>query len=192
MRKIFIFLIFLCYIASISAQTKRTIHVATAGSLSSYISESEKYQIEELTLTGEINGDDLGFLREMAGQTIIIWDGEFSPTDGKLRVLDMSEVRVVAGGGAYFINDDIGGDYVYCCLENDDEIPSYIFKQCSVLTTVIIPNSVTSIGYSAFQGCSGLTSVTIPNNVTFIGGLAFQFCSGLTSIVSEKLRIRLL
>ncbi|WP_304960128.1 leucine-rich repeat domain-containing protein, partial [Muribaculum intestinale] len=34
--------------------------------------------------------------------------------------------------------------------------------------TVTIPNSVTSIGYSAFSGCSGLTSVTIPNSVTSI------------------------
>lgn len=49
----------------------------------------------------------------------------------------------------------------------------------------IIPNSVTSIGESAFSGCSDLTSITIPNSVTSIGGYAFCWCSGLTSIVSE-------
>ena len=38
----------------------------------------------------------------------------------------------------------------------------------------IIPNSVTSIGYSAFSGCSGLTSITIPNSVTSIGYSAFD------------------
>ena len=48
--------------------------------------------------------------------------------------------------------------------------------------TVTIPNSVTSIGYSAFSGCSGLTSVTIPNSVTSIGERAFSDCSGLTSV----------
>ncbi len=48
--------------------------------------------------------------------------------------------------------------------------------------TVTIPNSVTSIGYSAFSGCSGLTSVTIPNSVTSIGERAFSGCSGLTSV----------
>ena len=45
-----------------------------------------------------------------------------------------------------------------------------------------IPNSVTSIGSSAFYGCSGLTSITIPNSVTSIGSYAFSGCSGLTSV----------
>ena len=50
------------------------------------------------------------------------------------------------------------------------------------ITNLIIPNSVTSIGYSAFSGCSGLTSITIPNSVTSIGNYAFANCSGLTSV----------
>ena len=60
------------------------------------------------------------------------------------------------------------------------------FYGCSGLTSVTIPNSVTSIGVSAFYGCSGLTSVTIPNSVTSIGLSAFQFCSGLTSVTIPK------
>ena len=56
------------------------------------------------------------------------------------------------------------------------------FEGCSGLTSVTIPNSVTSIEYSAFYGCSGLTSVTIPNSVTSIGHSAFEGCSGLTSV----------
>ena len=56
------------------------------------------------------------------------------------------------------------------------------FSYCSGLTSVTIPNSVTSIGYDAFQGCSGLTSVTIGNSVTSIGSYAFSDCSGLTSV----------
>ncbi|MDY4184476.1 MAG: leucine-rich repeat domain-containing protein, partial [Sodaliphilus sp.] len=47
------------------------------------------------------------------------------------------------------------------------------FYGCSGLTSVTIPNSVTSIGERAFYGCSGLTSVTIPNSVTSIGYEAF-------------------
>ena len=54
------------------------------------------------------------------------------------------------------------------------------FCFCSVLSSVTIPNSVTSIGNSAFAYCSGLTSVTIPNSVTSIGNSAFSGCSGLT------------
>ena len=46
----------------------------------------------------------------------------------------------------------------------------------------IIPNSVTSIGASAFAVCRGLASVSIPNSVTSIGNGAFYYCSGLTSV----------
>ena len=56
------------------------------------------------------------------------------------------------------------------------------FRECSGLTSVTIPNSVTSIGDEAFRDCSGLTSVTIPNSVTSIGSWAFSGCSGLTSV----------
>lgn len=56
------------------------------------------------------------------------------------------------------------------------------FKKCSFLTSVTIPNSVTTIGRSAFECCSGLTSVIIPNSVTSIGDYAFDYCSGLTSV----------
>ena len=54
------------------------------------------------------------------------------------------------------------------------------FSRCSSLTSIIIPNSVTSIGRVAFFECSSLTSVTIPNSVTSIGYNAFYRCKSLT------------
>ena len=57
-----------------------------------------------------------------------------------------------------------------------------LFSFCSSLTSVTIPNSVTTIGGSAFSGCSALTSVTIPNSVTKIDNHTFEYCSTLTSI----------
>ena len=56
------------------------------------------------------------------------------------------------------------------------------FSGCTGLTSVEIPNSVTSIELNAFRKCSGLTSVTIPNSVVSIGSYAFYDCSSLTSI----------
>ncbi len=50
------------------------------------------------------------------------------------------------------------------------------FSYCSGLTSLTIPNSVTSIGYNVFEDCSGLISVTIPSSVTSIGNEAFWGC----------------
>ena len=50
------------------------------------------------------------------------------------------------------------------------------FSYCRSLTSVTIPNSVTTIGWSTFDGCISLTSVTIPNSVTTIDDNAFFYC----------------
>ena len=56
------------------------------------------------------------------------------------------------------------------------------FCGCRSLTSVTLPESVTSIGNYAFEGCSSLTSVTIPEGVTSIGSSAFIDCQSLTSV----------
>ena len=67
-------------------------------------------------------------------------------------------------------------------ITGSGQIPSGAFIYCGNLTSVTIPNSVTSIGRNAFNGCNGLTSITIPNSVESIGELAFANCFGLTSV----------
>ena len=56
------------------------------------------------------------------------------------------------------------------------------FDGCTRLTSVTIPNSVTSIGYGAFGDCTRLTSVAIPNGVKAIGTGTFKNCTSLTSV----------
>ena len=60
-------------------------------------------------------------------------------------------------------------------------ISEYAFQNCHI-ASVTIPNSVTTIGYSAFYQCRNLTSVTIGNGVTTIGDEAFGSCSRLTTV----------
>ena len=50
------------------------------------------------------------------------------------------------------------------------------------MTSITIPNSVTSVGEYCFYGCSSLTSITIPNSVTSLGDYCFADCRSLTSI----------
>jgi hypothetical protein len=73
----------------------------------------------------------------------------------------------------------------YNIKENTRLIADYAFGDGHKLTSVTIPNSVTSIGYGAFAYCTSLTSVTIPDGVTHIGDYAFHYCSSLETIVFE-------
>lgn len=61
-------------------------------------------------------------------------------------------------------------------------IGDYAFAYCYNLTSVSIPNNITSIGAYAFYNCFNLTNISIPANVTSIGDGAFYYCSSLTSI----------
>ena len=61
-------------------------------------------------------------------------------------------------------------------------IPAYLCSDMSKLNSITIPNSVTSIGPSAFRGCDALTSVSIGEKVEIIGERAFGDCNILTSI----------
>ena len=169
-----------------------TIKLDKAGTLPDKIGSTKKKQITNLKIIGEINGTDWCFIREMAG-----CDYNCEKTGGKLSMLDLSDAKIVKGGlpyikyngGVYTSNDKLGyAAFSDCSGLTSLTIPSsvtsigeYAFYGCSGLTSLTIPSSVTSIGESAFYGCSGLTSLTIPSNVTSIGESAFYGCSGLTS-----------
>ena len=155
---------------------KQTIHVATAGTLPNLISESAREIIEDLTLTGEINGTDLALIREMAGcpywtdTTVDIED--YNRISGKLTVLDLSGVKIKAGGNSYY--EYHGYNYI----NNNDELPSYAFYN-SELISFKAPSSIKSIGEYAFLGCLYLSNISNLSNVTSVGNYAFSYCTSL-------------
>ena len=153
-----------------------TIKLEKAGTLPSKIGDTKKYKITNLKIMGEINGTDLCFIREMAGSNDI---GQ--GTNGKLVTLDLSGSKIVKGGDCYYRVDNGYSTYYYY-YTSDDVIGAYAFKNCSDLTSLTLPSSVTRIGDYAFYNCSGLTSLTLPSSVTSIGEFAFRYCSGLTSL----------
>ena len=77
---------------------------------------------------------------------------------------------------------------VWCRISNLDNLMSYgsnskkLYLNNELITDLVIPDSVTSIGEVAFRGCSGLTSITIGSGVTSIDYGAFVDCSGLENI----------
>ena len=89
----------------------------------------------------------------------------------------LTEISVEAGNPNYSSVDGV--------LFNKDKT-LLIQCPCGKNGEYVIPNSVTSIWYAAFQSCRGLTSITIPNSVTsFDGGVAFYDCISLTEISVE-------
>ena len=183
MKKIyFLFLMALLPLLA-NAVVKRTINVATAGTLPDLISDVDKHRIQKLTLTGELNGTDIKFIREMAGDSIdaFTYVVHYFKTNGRLVSLDISNCKIVEGGAAYYWTKEYDKNmepYLVGYKTEQNSISDYMFGSLSssnlLLKEIILPNSVTSIGDYAFYGCNGMTSVTIPDGVTSIGFGAFS------------------
>ena len=83
---------------------------------------------------------------------------------------------------AYQIADGSVQNITALEIYGSTKIRDYVFRNCDNLKSIVIPDTVKSIGQYAFYGCNELTSVTIPNSVTTIGSDAFDYCNSLKSI----------
>lgn len=72
---------------------------------------------------------------------------------------------------------------VYTIPDSVNSIKAYAFSNSERLTNIIIPNSVTNIGYAAFVNCTGLLEIILPDNLNYISDYTFQNCVNLTNMM---------
>lgn len=144
-----------------------------AGSLSTYMTDDDKYEIEELVVSGELNGDDICLIRDMVGL-----DYEGNKSNGILKIIDMSKAKIIKGGNAY---PDLWGRPN--CYTEDNVLSEYMFANATNIVKFSLPNSITRIDRGALVGCSGLTQIIVPKEVKTISSSAFGDCSSLTEII---------
>ena len=167
------------------AQTKVTLD--KAGELSQKIKQAEKFTITSLIVSGSINSDDVRFLREMAGR-----DMDGNETDGKLSSLDLSDAKIVMGGGNYY-KVKRGLSTKYYNIKENDIVDSHMFYNCRSLTSLKLPKTVKKIEQNAFYNCQSLKECTLPESLSEINDKAFAktklsevtFPASLTSIKSK-------
>ena len=98
--------------------------------------------------------------------------------------------KVKGNDGVEYVVISLGYNCFYDCSgltsitlpSSVSSLGDFCFQGCRGLASITIPSSVTSLGSDCFADCSGLTSITIPSSVTSLGDYCFEWCSGLTSI----------
>lgn len=106
------------------------------------------------------------------------------PTAGKYCDRDIV-ITATGGGGENKLMGVIDGTVTELTAQDLTGITKFrnrAFRECTKLTRITIPNTVTSIGEEAFLACRALIGVEIPNSVTYIADGAFYNCSKLPSI----------
>ena len=164
-----------------SAKGKRVkVHVEKPGTLSDYITESDKYTIEELEVSGNLGGLDIALICDMAGRKR---EHAFG-TNGVLKRLDMSKATII-GDGEYYVYGNWGGPQVIYSYPKDNVIGDHMFASTK-LESIVLPDNVTEIEYDAFSICHELSNVAIPDGVKRIGQFSFSSTQKLKSITIPR------
>ena len=93
-----------------------------------------------------------------------------------------SDKYLIEHGKKEKIKAKLGDSTSYVIPNSVTSIGDSAFRNCTSLTSITIPDSVKSIGDWAFSSCTSLTNITIPDSVTSIDNCAFYNCTSLTSI----------
>ena len=154
--------------------------------------------LTEITIPSKvesIGNEAFNICNNLKGITVDENNANYSSSDGVLFNKDKTTLIQYPAGDkttSYIIPNSVTNiaEYAFWSCANltsvaiPDGVTSIgdIFRNCTSLTSITIPDSVTSIGESAFNGCTSLTSITIPNSVKSIGYCAFIDCDNLKSV----------
>lgn len=154
---------------SITFKTTDAVKLQEAGKLSALMG-NHLYEYTQLSIVGDLNGDDLVCLRTMAGR-----DVNNEATAGKLADINMADAHIVAGGSDF-------GPY-YRHTENQ-VVGQGLFAQCNQLRHIILPSDVIKIEKDAFADCTSLQEIEIPASVNQM--IPSSGCTALENIHVSK------
>ena len=137
--------------------------------------------------------DKLTFIKIDSDADVSEADLEFTKNDIRYRILSKTSVEITYNEHYdeekdIWISDYLGDFVIPDSVEMTNNtyvvtgIGEYAFY-CSSITSITIPNIITTIGEGAFYNCTGLTSIILPKSVNSINAGAFEECANLTSIM---------
>lgn len=167
---------------------KITINMTKAGEFAQLLLEKtdDWMKVNELTVTGELNTDDLNVFKRMkqltkldlSGATITDIPNNFDENTYGFGVLETLKLPNLNSIGNYA--------FQYCrklksvSMPKVNTIGEYAFRNCYKLQSITLPSGITTIKNSAFSE-SGLKSINIPNSITKIEQYCFANCTSLAT-----------
>ena len=162
MKKILTTILLLLTSLWITAQ-QLTITTDAEGQLAQLLPDSSRNSVEELAISGPLNGNDMKIIQLIANRNRIK-----KGSDRMLRVLDLSEATLTGGKSSFRMKAGT--------------LPAAMFLNCKSLQKIILPNTTSEVSRSCFSGCVNLEEVIIPEGTEVIGEYAFNNCSALRAV----------
>lgn len=134
-----------------------------AGELASHVSSSNKANATRWTISGEINGTDIAFIRE-------VFD------NGKITDLDLGNAIIVSGGEPYYKTSYTEYN------TNNNVVGTNMFSKAKSLISLVLPSTILKIESYSIQDCDNLASITIPELCTEVESSSIYNNKNLSSI----------
>ena len=162
--------------------TNYIVTLIVKGDKEAYVKVSEAKN--EVTVTDNNNNTETINFSELSTKLSTLSAGTYTlKVSGEITSTTITTIATAMNSNTEAkINLDLSGTTGLTEIPENAFYDKETYNGCTSLLSIIIPDSVTTIGTYAFSYCSGLTSIEIPNSVTTIGSYAFLFCSSLTSV----------